>query len=233
MTPPLPPHRREPLIVWGASGHAKVVADIVRVTGRYAIRGFLDDRDEQSPGRSFCGATVLGGRQQLEALRNGGVSALIVGVGDCHARLRLAALAVAAGYRLPTAIHPAAVVASDAEVGLGTVIVAGAVVNPSSRLGEHAIVNTGATVDHDCILDDGVHISPGAHLGGGVRVGRASSIGIGANVRDHVIIGANAIVGAGSLVLTDVPDDVVVFGCPARVVRRNETRQDAPGIDGI
>jgi acetyltransferase EpsM len=233
VTATLPPLELEPLVIWGASGHAKVVTDIVRLTGRHVIRGFLDDREERSPGRPFCGATVLGGREKLSTLRRGGVSAMIVAVGDCQARLHLAALAVAAGYHLITAIHPAAVVAGDASVGLGTVIVGGAVVNPASRLGSNVIVNTGATVDHDCLLDDGVHVSPGAHLGGWVRVGRASWIGIGATVRDHVSIGANAIVGAGALVLTDVPDNVVVFGSPARVIRATQPSPEASGDDAV
>jgi acetyltransferase EpsM len=220
----------EPLVIWGASGHAKVVNDIVRLTGRYDVRGFLDDRD-QAPGRAFCGATVLGGRHDLEALRRGGVTAMIVAIGECHARLRLAALALSAGYHLIVAIHPSAVVAGDAETGPGTVIAAAAVVNPASRIGTNVIVNTSATVDHDCLLDDGVHVCPGAHLGGSVRVGRASWIGIGAAVRDHVSIGANVVVGAGSLVLADVPDNVVVVGSPSRIVRDNRSPHEATGDD--
>jgi UDP-N-acetylbacillosamine N-acetyltransferase len=98
-------------------------------------------------------------------------------------------------------------------------LAAGSVVNPGATLGRNVIVNTCASVDHDCVLEDGVHISPGAHLGGGVTVGRGTWIGIGAVVRDHVMIGAGVTIGAGAVVVKDIPDGVMAYGVPARVVK--------------
>lgn len=209
-----------PLVIWGASGHARVVADMIRLAGRYNLVGFLDDVHPERQGEEFCGAPILGGREQLGPLRERGVRHVILGFGDCAARLRLAALVSAQGFDLGTAVHPAAVLAADVPVGAGTVIMAGAVVNPGARIGANAIVNTSASVDHDCVVEDGAHLSPGVHLGGQVRVGRGTWLGIGAVVRDHVSIGAGTIVGAGALVLRDVPDGVVAYGVPARIVRR-------------
>jgi sugar O-acyltransferase (sialic acid O-acetyltransferase NeuD family) len=210
------------LLIWGASGHARVVADIVRVSGMYEVAGFIDDRNPQRAGEAFEGATILGGRDQLPAIRDRGVTHAIIGFGDCNARVEAARFAVACGFALATAIHPTAVVAASARIGAGSVVAANAVVNPGSVIGENAIVNTGASVDHDCIVGDGAHISPGVHLGGSVRIGNASWIGIGSTIADRRTVGSAALIGAGAVVVDDVPDGVVAYGVPARVIRRNE-----------
>ncbi|HKP54367.1 MAG TPA: acetyltransferase [Chloroflexia bacterium] len=209
----------EPLVIWGASGHALVVADIVRLGGKYEIAGLLDDVGLDRRGAEFAGSTVLGGREQLDALYDGGTNHLIVAIGDCEARLQLAELARSKGFHLATAIHPRAIIAGAVSIGAGSVIAAGAIINPGCRIGENVIVNTGATVDHECVIGDGVHIGPGAHLGGRVEVGRASWVGIGATVIHQVRIGAGTIIGAGAVVVSDIPDNVVAYGVPAKVVK--------------
>ena len=211
------------VVVWGAGGHALVVADVIRLgvwegRGR-ALLGFLDDVNPERAGEPFGGATVLGGREQLDELLGAGINHLIIGVGDNEARLKLADLVRAKGFHLARAIHPQAILEADisVSVGEGTVIMAGAVVQPGCSIGENVIVNTGATVDHGCVIDDGVHIAPGAHLGGNVIVYRGAFVGMGAIVVPDVVIGPRAIVGAGSVVLENVPNDTVVYGNPARV----------------
>ena len=210
-------HRK--LVIWGASGHALVVADIIRLRGDYEIVGFLDDVNPQRHGTEFCGAPVLGGQEQLDVLQRMGVKYLIFGFGDCEARLRLSKLVRAKGFCLATAIHPQAIVAADVQIGPGTVIAGGVVINPGSRIGENVIINTCTSVDHECVVEDGAHIGPGVHLGGKVVVGRAAWVGIGATVRDRVHIGAHSTIGAGAVVLDDIPDGVVAYGVPAKVVR--------------
>lgn len=207
------------LVVWGASGHALVVADIIRLRGEYEIVGFLDDVNPERHNTEFCGARVLGGQEQLDVLQRVGVQYLIFGFGNCEARLRLSKLARAKGYDLVTAIHPQTTVAVDVPVGPGTVIAAGGVINPGSRIGENVIVNTCASVDHECIIEDGVHICPGVHLGGRVTVGQAAWVGIGTIIKGGVRIGKRSLVGAGSVVLNDIPDGVVAYGVPAKVMR--------------
>jgi len=209
----------EKLVIWGASGHALVVADIIRSRGEYEIVGFLDDVNPERHGTEFCGAPVLGGQEQLDVLKRMGVNHLIFGFGDCEARLRLSELVRAKEFCLATAIHPHAIVATDVPVGRGTVVAAGAVVNPGSRIGENVIINTCASIDHECVIEEGVHICPGVHLGGRVIVGRGAWIGIGATIKDRVRIGARSLIGAGSLVLNDIPDDVVAYGVPAKVMK--------------
>src|SRR5829696_7102348 len=149
---------RTKLAIWGAGGHALVVADIVRLNGEYNIVGFLDDLNPDRRDEELYGATVLGGRERLESLRSEGVRHLILGFGNCAARLRLSALVREKGFSLATAIHPSAIVATDASIGAGTVVTAGAVINPGSRIGENAVVNTLASVGHECLVDDGAHV---------------------------------------------------------------------------
>jgi UDP-N-acetylbacillosamine N-acetyltransferase len=207
------------LIIWGSSGHALVVTDIIRLVGQHEIVGFLDDLYAR-PGLTRRVSPVLGGRECLDELRGAGVSQAIIAVGDCATRLSLAELACAKGFSLIRAIHPRAIIATEASVGPGTVVCAGVVVNPWVSIGANAIVNTSVSVDHECLLEDGVHIGPGAHLGGRVVVERGAWVGIGATLKDGVRIGAGSIVGAGAVVLDDVPAGVVAYGAPARVKRQ-------------
>jgi acetyltransferase EpsM len=207
------------LVIWGASGHALVVADAARSSGEYEIAGFIDDVHPERRGEEFCGAVILGGREQLDVLAPEGTNKLIFGIGDCRARLELSEFARRKGFQLATVTHPRACVAKDASVGCGTVILAGAIVNSAARIGENVIVNTSASVDHECLIEDGAHLGPGVHLGGKVFVGRAAWVGIGATVKDRVRIGTGAVVGAGAVVVGDIPDGVLAYGVPARVVK--------------
>jgi acetyltransferase EpsM len=209
------------IVIWGTGGHALVVADIIRAGKDYALAGFLVDAEFQRLTCDEIQASVLGGKEQLDALRRAGVSYVLVAVGDCHMRLELADMLLSKGFSLATAIHPRAVVAPSIQIGAGTVVAAGAVINPGAVIGKNVIINTGATVDHECVIEDGAHISPGAHLAGRVHIGRATWVGIGAAVINDIRIGANSVVGAGAVVVNDIPDNVVAYGVPARVVKEN------------
>ena len=207
------------LIIWGAGGHAKVVADIVRLQNQYEIVGFLDDTNPDRWNRPFCNGKILGGQNELAAAKAAGVSHIVIAIGDCAARMKLAKIAVSGGFELANAIHPQTIIASDVSIGCGSVVVAGAIINPAATVGKHAIINTSATIDHDCIIEDGVHISPGANLGGGVHVQSGAWIAIGAKILPGIIIGKGSIIGAGSVVTKNIPDNVIAYGVPARIVR--------------
>lgn len=206
------------LVLIGAGGHAKVVADLILRVGSYEIVGFLDD-DPATWGRTILGLPVLGGHERLPALRAEGAARCLVAVGDNRARLALAEQAAALGYSFPVAIHPRATVAPSARLGPGTVVAAAAVVNPEAVVGNHAIINTGAIVEHDNRLGEGVHISPGAVLCGGVTVGDHGHVGAGARVIPGVCVGSDCVIGAGAVVIRDLPDRVVAVGVPARVIK--------------
>jgi sugar O-acyltransferase (sialic acid O-acetyltransferase NeuD family) len=205
------------ILIWGAGGHARVAAEIVRLRGA-TVSGFIDDVNLSRFGESFCGARVFR-PEDLPSLRRAGTFYGIVAVGDGAARCALATRLLAAGLQLPVAVHPRAVVASDSVLGAGTLVAAGAIVSVGASLGFGCIVNTGASVDHDCRIGDWVHICPGSHIAGVVNIGDRAFIGAGATVIDHVTIGAGSVIGAGAVVVSSIPESVVAYGTPARVVR--------------
>jgi len=208
-----------PLVIWGTGGHARVVADIVRNGTEYELIGFLDDLAPERHGQRFCDAPILGGGETLDELRGRGIRHVILGVGDNATRRKLAGVVVARQFVLGLAIHPRATIASDVRIGAGTVVAAGAVVNPNATLGENVIVNTCASVDHDCVVGNTVHLSPGARLAGTVQIGDETWIGLGAVVLEGRSVGLRTLVGAGAVVTRSLPSNVVAYGAPAKVIR--------------
>lgn len=211
--------------VYGAGGHAKVVADALLSEGARVI-AFLDDAP------ALAGARRLGvevhGFAWLVARLAEGPMAVALGIGDNHVRARLAAKCREAGATIRGARHRSAVVAESAEIGEGTVLMAGAIVNPDARVGAGVIVNTGAIVEHDATVGDFAHLSPGAVMAGGSRLGAFSSLGAGATILDDVLVGDGVVVGGNALVNRHLPDQVVAYGVPARVRRELPSRGTRP-----
>lgn len=208
------------LLLWGASGHALVVADIVRLSGHYDIVGFLDDFTGDGSAAELCGLPVFSGREHLDSLYRDGVRHVIIAFGHCSARLKAAEFARSKGYSLATAIHPSAIIASDVVIGEGTVIAAGVVINSAARIGANVIVNTSASIDHETVVADGAHICPGVRLAGRVSVGEGAWIGIGSTVVDRIIIGSGAFIGAGSVVVDNIEPHILAYGVPAKIKKR-------------
>ena len=208
------------IVIYGASGHGKVVADIVSAMGTIELVGFVDDHvsgQKKAVGR----VPVLGGEESLTEILRKGVEGAVVAIGRNDVRLEKADLLQGMGFKLVTAIHPSAVLAGDVQIGVGTVVMAGVVVNASVRIGSNVILNTSATIDHDCVLGDGCHLSPGVHLAGNVSVGKGSHVGIGACAIQNVAIGEWATVGAGAVVIRDVTSGKTVVGNPAKELRKH------------
>ena len=213
------PGEQEKLLIWGAGGHAAVVADIVRQNGTHESAGFVDDIAGGGRVRTFLGVRVIRDRKELARLLRAGVREMIIAVGDCGARLELAGVARKMGFRLGVAVHPRATVAPTARVGAGSVVAAGAVICPGVVVGRNVVINTCASIDHDCMVEDGAHICPGVHLAGSVTVGRGAWVGIGAVAIEGVRIGKASMIGAGGVVVGNVADRTLACGVPARAVR--------------
>ncbi|NJN82324.1 MAG: acetyltransferase [Caldilineaceae bacterium] len=204
------------VLILGAGGHAQVVADILlQAASRgstLAPLGYLDD-DRTLLGERRLGLPILGTIDQIDDIEH---DAVIIGIGHNPTRHRLFEEMQDCNQFIVTAYHPSSIVGGDVEVGPGSVLCAGAIVNPGSRIGANVIINTGATVDHHNVLGDHVHIGPGAHLGGDVRVGTGTLIGIGSTIMPQRTVGAWSVVGAGGVVTTNIGDECVVVGVPAR-----------------
>ena len=214
------------LLVYGASGHGKVVADIGRSAG-FALAGFLDD-DPAKEGSSFFGARVLGWKR-LAFQRGAWADAVVaLGIGDNAARERCFERLGAADWEVATLVHGSAIVAPSARVGAGSVVMALVAVNPDAVVGEGAILNTGAVVEHDCTLGRFVHLSPNAALGGNVSIGDRTHMGLGAVALPGVRIGSDVRVGAGAVVNRDVADGLTVVGVPARPIHSSAKRGGTP-----
>lgn len=199
----------EKVIVIGAGGHGKVIADIVISNGN-TVKGFLDDSDDVQ-GRTVLGFPVLG---KLSDYKKYSDCEFVIAVGNPKIRKKIAE---SIDVNWHTAIHPRAVVSKlDTSVGEGTVIMANAVINPSAKTGKHCIINTGAVVEHDNILGDYVHISPNATLAGMVTVGDSTHIGAGACVKNNIRISDGCTVGAGAVVVRDITQSGIYVGVPAK-----------------
>jgi sugar O-acyltransferase (sialic acid O-acetyltransferase NeuD family) len=205
------------ICILGAGGHAKVVASCL-IAGGKSIRGFYDD-DSSKQGQEVFGFPVLGPISDCGLTRD--VMA-IFGIGSNRTRMYLDRLWATQSWA--TAIHPTAWLDPSVEVGAGTVVFAGAVVQPGAKIGRHCILNTGCTVDHDCILDDFVHLAPGVHLAGNVSIGEGAFLGIGTKAIPGVTVGCWSQIGAGGIIVGDIPDHVLAVGVPARVVKNLEAK---------
>ena len=130
------------------------------------------------------------------------------------------------GLRYTTLIHPTAWVSPLAQLGQGGFVGANSVIGPGARLGEHVFVNRGVTIGHDTHIGSYSRIQPGANLGGLSRIGRGVTVAIGATLLERLVIGNGAFIGAGAVVTEDVPDDVLVFGIPAKPRVKQRIRSD-------
>lgn len=196
------------LAILGASGHGKVVAEIAELTGWDEVMFF----DDAFPSVKSVGIWPVKGT--TEDMVTDAVA--IVAIGNNKIRLEKSKYLLSKGFKLGTLIHPCSIVSKHAEIGVGTVVMAGAVINPFTSIGFGSIINTSCSIDHDCVFAEGIHVSPGVNVAGGVSVGEMSWLGIGSIVKQGVKIGASVIVAAGAVVVDDIPDNSLVKGVPAK-----------------
>lgn len=197
------------LVIVGASGHGKVLADIAEKVG-YTDIFFLDDNQAVKN----CGKYSVVGASS-DAMRYSSCD-FIVGIGNAEIRKGIQEQLIEEGLHIVTLIHPKAVIASDVSLGVGTVVMAGAIINPCSKVGNGCIINTGATVDHDNVLEDYVHVSVGSHLAGTVSIGASTWIGAGAIISNNISICEKCMIGAGAIVVKNITEPDIYIGNPAR-----------------
>ncbi len=205
----------KPLIIIGAGGHGKVIADIAEKNG-YTDIAFLDN----NAAVKTCGKyKVIGSCDN--AIRHDGAD-FIVAVGNAKIRRELQTWLTENGLHVVSLIHPDAVVAESVTVGAGTAVMAGAVINPYVKIGKGCIINTCSSVDHDCNISDFVHVSVGAHVAGTVNIGNDTWIGAGATVSNNVKICSDCIIGAGAVVVKNTDKAGTYIGVPAKMMNKPE-----------
>jgi acetyltransferase EpsM len=197
------------MLLYGASGHAKVVIDCLLANG-LPVYGIFDDNPALASLLSF----PVTGAYKTDYMP---LEELIISIGNNRIRQKVAQTI---GHAYGKVIHPTALLSTFASVGEGTVVFHNSVIQAGAAIGRHCIINTSASIDHDCALADFVHVSPNATLSGNVRVGEGTHIGAGATIIQGVTIGKWCTIGAGAVVIRNVPDNATAVGVPARVIKR-------------
>ena len=208
------------IVIVGASGHAKLVIDMIEKTGQYQIYGLLDSF--RPVGTEILGYSVMGTEYDLpQLIMSQDIDGVIVAIGDNFVRAQMVERIQSVCPDLPfiTVIHPSANLGKGVLIGQGSTIMAGASVNADALIGDFCIVNTHASLGHDSSLGDFASLAPAVAVGGNVNIGAFSALGIGAIVRHGVSIGEHSVIGAGALVLQNIESQVVAYGSPAKVIR--------------
>jgi sugar O-acyltransferase (sialic acid O-acetyltransferase NeuD family) len=206
-------------VIWGSAGHAKVLSDVIKLEQGQVVALFDNDplaRPCLKGVPLYCGLAGLNDWLRSQVFPDDLCAAIAIGGARGRDRMLIAQSLTDSALQLPVLIHPKAAVSETATMGLGSQILANAVVAANVVMGMVCIVNNNANVDHECVLGNGVHIAPGAVLCGCVTVGDNTMVGANAVVLPRVCIGKNVVVGAGAVVTRDVPDEYVVVGNPAR-----------------
>lgn len=196
------------MLLYGGSGHAKVVIDCL-LANNLPVQGIFDDNPDLT---SLLNVPVIGSYKQAHLP----LEELIISIGNNAIRKKVAQ---SISHPFGKVIHPSALLSTFAVVEDGSVIFQNSVIQAGTCIGRHCIINTSASVDHDCLMEDYVHVSPNATLSGNVKVGEGTHIGVGATIIQGITIGKWCTVGAGAVVIRDVPDYATVVGVPAKVIK--------------
>lgn len=204
------------MIIYGASGHAKVIIDVITSQNRESIDFILDDDKSISQLLDF-----KVNHDWTDEMRN---YKAVIAIGNNMTRKKVA-------QKIQTSfcealVHKSAVLSENVEIGKGTVVMPNVVINSSTQIGSHCIINTGAIVEHDVIIDNYVHISPASTITGNVEIGEGTQVGAGANIIPGVKIGKWVTIGAGAVIINDIPDFSVVIGNPGKVIKFNKLEDE-------
>ncbi len=197
------------LMIFGAGGHGRVVAEIAQLSGKYTDIAFLDDK---APDATFP-YPYIGKCEKFANYQKD--FDFFVAIGNATIRRWFQTEVEDAGGRIITLIHPASIISKDVTIGKGTVVMAGAIVNTGAQIGDGVILNTASSVDHDCVVEDFCHVSVGAHLCGTVHLGTGTWVAAGATVINNVTICPDCLIGAGATVTHDLQNAGIYKGTPA------------------
>ncbi|PYG87163.1 sugar O-acyltransferase (sialic acid O-acetyltransferase NeuD family) [Ruminiclostridium sufflavum DSM 19573] len=202
---------KDKLIIIGASGHGKVAADIAIKMNKWKSIAFLDDDNaiDEALGLKNIGKTV-------DAMKYKDESEFFIAIGNNTTREKIQEKFINEGLSMVSLIHPSAVIGFAVEIGIGTAVMAGVVINSLTKIGKGCVINTSCSIDHDNVIEDYVHISPGAKLAGTVGIGKGSWIGIGSIVSNNLNVCSDCKIGAGAVVVKNITEPGVYVGVPAR-----------------
>ena len=195
---------KKKLAIIGAGGHGKVVGEIA-LLNQYDVINFFDNRVDEIKNFPF---TIVG---NIDYLKDNFINydAYFVAVGDNKTRSDLLKWLEKQKLNIISLIHPKSIISKFSTLGIGTCVMAQAVINAGSKVKDGVIINTSASVDHDCIIDDFVHISPNCSLSGNISIGKFSPLGTGTSVHPGNNIGKNVRTAIGSKIFKDILENTI------------------------
>jgi sugar O-acyltransferase (sialic acid O-acetyltransferase NeuD family) len=214
---------KQTVIIAGSSGHLKVIIDIFEKENKYKILGLLDPH--KNIGEKVSGYKVIGRDEDLPDLLSGNVGCKIfVAIGDNWLRQRIVnkLIAISPNIDFASTIHPSAQIGKDVRIGKGVAIMAGSIINSDTIIEDFTIINTKASIDHECKMLQFSSLAPNATTGGNVIIGEYSAISIGAIIKHGISIGKHTVIGAGALVMKNCGDNQIMYGVPAKEIRKRE-----------
>jgi sugar O-acyltransferase (sialic acid O-acetyltransferase NeuD family) len=212
------------IVLIGGGNQAHYTIDIIEKEGKYNIIGIIDSIHEIDSDR--FGYKILGRQENISQLiKKYNIEGGVISIGDNWGRYHVynQILKLAPTFKFVNAIHPSVVIGNNVKLGVGIVAMAGCIFNPKSQIGDFTFFATGAQIEHDCQIGDFASISAGSVTGGYVKLGKFSAITLGVTVVDRLEIGENTVIGSGSLVTKSLPDNVLAYGFPAKIIR-NRTK---------
>jgi len=213
----------ENILLFGGGLHANYCIDIINKEGKYNIIGIADSISDI--GTELFGYKVLGRQEQLiKLIAKYNIHGGIITIGDNWSRKIVSdsIKTIIPDFKFVNAIHPSTIIGMNVKFGVGIVIMAGCIINPNSIIGDFCFLATGAQLEHDCKMGDFSSISAGSITGGKVTIGKYSAITLGVTIMDRLNIGENTVVGSGSLVTKDLPDNVLAYGNPIKIIRNRK-----------
>lgn len=211
------------IVIFGGGVQAKCTIDIIEKEGKYTIVGIIDSKAKV--GAYIYDYLVIGRQEDVKSLQNkyqiyGG----IISIGDNWIRKIIYDDIVkqVPDFNFINAIHPSTIIGNGVEIGRGIMVMAGCIINPGAVIKDFTFFATGAQIEHDCIIHDFASVSAGSVTGGLVEIGKYSAITLGVTIIDRIKIGENSVIGSGSLILKNVPDNVLVYGVPGVIIKKRK-----------
>jgi sugar O-acyltransferase (sialic acid O-acetyltransferase NeuD family) len=206
------------VVVVGAGGHSRVLLSILRSYKNFKVIG-IADRDSKNIGEEISGTAIKHSWNDFREIYERGTRHAVIALGDNKERKELFTRLSSIGFKIPSIIHPSAIIEKDAVLGNGCVICMGVKIGTLVSIGKNCVVYTGSIIDHEVKIGNHVYISPGCNIAGRVTIGEGSFVGIGSNIKEKITVGKNAVIGAGSVVIRDIGDNLTVAGVPAKTIR--------------
>lgn len=212
------------VVIYGAGGFAREVHEIIESCvgwGDNNFLGFIDDNRENH-GKEVHGAPILGGIQWLKEHQDVGI---IVAIGSPYIKKKV----INNIYKeisnpiFPSIIAESAKIGKRVKIGKGNIICDGCIVTTDIEIGDHVILNINTTVGHDAIIEDYVTTAPNVNISGNVLIKEGTDLGTNSVIIQGKTIGEWSIVGAGAVIVTDIPSNVTAVGMPAKVIKERES----------